>query len=933
MKDCKFCDKTGLLILPLRYAAVADEDAAKLVPALPGTLGQNVQDIGLTHGRYAPRLLREGYLYALIQREGIKYWEGYVVTEDAFLYKFPVDNPPKAKVEFSCDQATCGIDASCISVPKVEKVDKMYLLFTPSAMTTAKLDEYKAQADAFVGKGKMQVFDPKGWAKSGNRSQTHSLKPELLDQHVPEWLLYKQGVHAIASPLGRAMNQQLFPAISAAYAGVLAPAPDQPSPGRLGVLQHKLKKLKGACFAVFDHIGITQELNDFRNASLEGIEHYLAATDQYGASNQQRLQVYEAIHDIKAGMEAGVVMATQEFIDQHGAHSDAYFERQRNMARKLRSMGREDDAKKLEADVERGIATRNANYARALEESKASAAANWKRKYESRLDVNEMQTFYSTLQSHLSKAFAKANARTEQHLKWFESDRLVNAFDTYDAKDAASGYGFALHSAVCTYGISGCKTADAKLDAWIKGSPTDRKNLYLRGVFHNQDDVISAAKQAADDMRAAAGEVEVASDISPGLAIKATKGLVDGFKKIDSAFDEWVRYQGQDFSRKWAGGREIVLYHKMSEMTRTVFRSGLGGTLDKNLVACISGWLYARLRAVATDLAYNEVMLTLPKEKVVAHRRARAERRAEQRRADKGTSKATKIASQVDGSLEQLIADAQQKAKQSPSLASLKGSGSPPTNNYHQVRMGVVLGCIEMIALGEKLTHAELSWTSGLEIGGSAFAVGSILLDTQYSAAKSIREIQPYKGVNAIQKGADIVRGGFKLGAGVLGAGAGVCGTLLDFIKLGNEEDGNLRLIYGARAASGAFSIWFSAKAAFSYSESLLHHIAKGYAANSKQSRWLLARAVTAKRLAERVGLLVWVARLNWIGLALTAAEIGYLLVKDDDLQNWCEKSVFRLKKTSKGWLGTPLKTDQFEGAAKELEALQRAAQMVGVGS
>ena len=36
MKDCKFCDKTGLLILPLRYAAVAGEAAAlSAVPELP----------------------------------------------------------------------------------------------------------------------------------------------------------------------------------------------------------------------------------------------------------------------------------------------------------------------------------------------------------------------------------------------------------------------------------------------------------------------------------------------------------------------------------------------------------------------------------------------------------------------------------------------------------------------------------------------------------------------------------------------------------------------------------------------------------------------------------------------------------------------------------------------------------------------------------
>lgn len=73
-----------------------------------------------------------------------------------------------------------------------------------------------------------------------------------------------------------------------------------------------------------------------------------------------------------------------------------------------------------------------------------------------------------------------------------------------------------------------------------------------------------------------------------------------------------------------------------------------------------------------------------------------------------------------------------------------------------------------------------------------------------------------------------------------------------------------------------------------------------------------------ATKLATRVGLLVWVARLNWIGLALTLTEIGYLLLKDDDLQNWCEKCVLRAEKSSTNWLGRRAETERFDGAAKE---------------
>lgn len=56
------------------------------------------------------------------------------------------------------------------------------------------------------------------------------------------------------------------------------------------------------------------------------------------------------------------------------------------------------------------------------------------------------------------------------------------------------------------------------------------------------------------------------------------------------------------------------------------------------------------------------------------------------------------------------------------------------------------------------------------------------------------------------------------------------------------------------------------------------------------------------------------------------------MLLKDDDLQNWCEKCVFRFEKASTNWLGRRSETEKFEGAAKELEALERAAQAVGLG-
>ena len=276
--------------------------------------------------------------------------------------------------------------------------------------------------------------------------------------------------------------------------------------------------------------------------------------------------------------------------------------------------------------------------------------------------------------------------------------------------------------------------------------------------------------------------------------------------------------------------------------------------------------------------------------------------------------------------MEDLVADARKKAqaKVQLTLDEIKklGDKGQPTNNYHQTRIGVVLGCIEMIALGEKLRHFPTDANGWIGIGGSVLSVGSIVLDTYYSAAKSIREIKPYKDINAINKGADIVRGGFKLGAAVLGAGAGVCGAILDWGKFRIEKDKPLKWTYGLRTVVGGFGAGLTLVAGFSYASPMLKHVATRYAESTLRYRLITGAGELAAKLAVRVRLLVWVARFNMAGLILTGVEIGYMILKDDDLQNWLEQCVFRKEKQTTSLFGKKTIADHFKSMDAELKAL-----------
>ena len=174
-KDCKHCEKKGLLILPLRYSAVVTDDAAAQasVPTLPGKLGKGVTDLALSHAKYGARLMRDGYLYVLTERQGIKSWEGHLVLKTGQLYTFSVDTPPVIKPAPLCDRDQTSMHAYMVGIRNAHQVPNAWFLFTPSALTPAKLDDYKKNAAAYAAKGKMQHFDPEAWHnKSTNQPHT-----------------------------------------------------------------------------------------------------------------------------------------------------------------------------------------------------------------------------------------------------------------------------------------------------------------------------------------------------------------------------------------------------------------------------------------------------------------------------------------------------------------------------------------------------------------------------------------------------------------------------------------------------------------------------------------------------------------------------------------------------------------------------------------
>lgn len=943
-KDCKFCDKRGLLWLPLRYSAVVTDDVAALtvLPTLSGTLGKGVTDVVLTQAKYAVRLLRPGYLYVLLERKGIKYWDAYMVLQDAFLYKFNPEEPPQLTPTFSCERHTCGVNASMVSIPEANDVPTVWALFTPTAMTQAKLDEYKANAAAYATAGKLQTFSPADWlAKKTN--QPHSLlAPQLLTQ-VAEYVLFTQPGNPFGTPLGKTLECQLFTGTQDAYAGT--PSDDKGHyAGRLGNIYNKIKHDGHAALALYDHIGITQELNNFRNAALEPIEEFLTKSDKEGIDNQRKLEVSQAIEDIKNGfIKTGIGLAQKRI---EAVESRPLPDMNESNAKTLRSLGRIKEAEELEARVKRNHAARDANRQRMLQG--ADAEREWNRKYASQLDMVGIKTFQSQLTA-LSEACAKkADSRADSHLSWLTAPRLVDAFDTFDPADLGSGFCFTQEHSLCTFGMFGIDKNKPKLAEWMKVSKVERTNLYMRANLYNQKSLQEEAGKAfaeAQTLVAAAGGL---GHVASAPWLKAGKGLIDTLKKTDSAWDEWLRdkvvksiHEGKTKVQPgnkihnlstFHRGNEGRMYACIAEWSQAL--SNKAGKMDKLIQATVGMLLFGKMGDLVEKIGLEELMLKVSPEKLADGYKKRSAQRNQELAERDAAKKAGRLPKQLatPDPVDVLIQDEQRKVRDKVKLTldELDKGKRPETNNFRQARMGVLLMSIEGLALTLKLNgDKELSERGKWEVAASVLSLTSICFDIVYAVAKSLREIKPFEKMLGVDKALDVVRGGLKMTAGTLSAAAGGISMVLDFqssIEEYDKERPNWLLagLYVLRSANGAFNVGLGLIAAFSYTGPLLLRMSGSGVAVATRLAPLLAKAGTfavEKVAIARTLWLIRVARFNMIGLTITVVEVGYrCFIMDDDLENWCQACCFR-KDKSKGWFNEK----PYPDGKKELEELEKA--------
>lgn len=278
---CTFCQRTGYPILPLRYA---------VKPGYVTNLGTSLQSLpqmekfaaqALQGNRYTLRVLRQGFVHVYLGVKG--HWQTYVVTEDGYLRLLKNPDDPDAKTERplteACKRDGHNIPASFINIP--ERYKKVWIGFSDIAWRKPVRDAFEAKPDA-----RMQLVD---CTKLATNPAAEKNAVELTDncaglhnvteEYATDDAEYKQRLTYTAKVLSAEKTVEekfLWESLHGNYprAGQLSALG-----GHVKAYQQKTAKQFGtarkmAAIALFDPVGMVQELNAARLHFIQARQNY-----------------------------------------------------------------------------------------------------------------------------------------------------------------------------------------------------------------------------------------------------------------------------------------------------------------------------------------------------------------------------------------------------------------------------------------------------------------------------------------------------------------------------------------------------------------------------------------------------------------------------------------------------------------------------------
>jgi hypothetical protein len=926
--SCDQCKSIGLPILLARYAVVP----STISQSLPGwASGDKVNSVALGgEYKYALRTLRAGYVYLLYGKgpRGSKYWECYSIGDDGSMILQPstaMAQPQATPVLLCTRNGHTNQNVYFIVIQEPHKCGPVWIAFSEHKWSEDTLARYKA--DAALRDKRMQTIQPPAMAGGAKHSHGQIADAAVLKdiiEFAPREATLAALPHggnagavssADGSHVAAALNKQ-----STRYPWHFKDDIAQPVVDRM-IARGKTpdpndKDAKPHVLALWDAVGITHELNGFRNDAAGAIA-------KYGNERELEITAMNAIEGVKKALENRGEDRARDYLQSERDWRAMGYEPALVQGRRARALTAPDSPLKtaelrhcelmdyigqkglwhafefdlsriqMDTDTTRRMASYDQFKARVdahiaaqpqqerqlIDESRGHAARDWQ-KYEKKLRPGAQAAFKQKYDAFLDAADKLVDVRTVELIKWLEAPLLISTLKDYHERNVNDGVAFADLVGDAIFGIASSKSGAEKIDEWVKQAKASvETNLLWRAIALNQEEAVAEIDAALAAALADHTMLTAANVSTTGIIIKQTQRLADVYKKAQTVANTNINAN--------AGAKAFGVELKAMNTRGTdkfaitagdavfkFFRVDKPGTyLSEKLIQHIFS-----IRAFVDPQDSLRLIVSQSMNQVQANGQL-LERFKTAKAFLASDSPQVRTAQRVH------LEDAWSSFKTS-------GAGAAAIKD---ARLALVVGLIEGVNFG-KLIALDVALDGKrdprvvAQITASAMTVTAALLDVASVPAKSLFGNEAW----SFQR--------LKLMGGVLAGGAAFIGAVIDvvdFDKQRRKERYGLASLYFVKSMFGFASALATGFTAFTYAAPLVQRLTGRAAAGT-------AMRVVGARAAAMVGArILFMSAGAWITLGIFGIQALIWIFTDDALQEWCEESAFGTRRNA-GWVAEP---------------------------
>ena len=610
---CPNCMKSGLAILPVRYAVVP-KTMSNAMP--PGIVGPGVMDIALTAHHYSLRTLREGWLYLFYEKgaRGSNYWEAYRVTEDGRLWKQTIPLPSVPKTDPACAQGGGAVPMDVISIEKPEKATRVFIAFSEYPWIKEVFQKYAT--DAKLRGERMQVIMPAAWIQSGSgmfgmKKGEAGHATVATQAGIDQIVEYQPGLKAdlLAPPAkpiaideyGRATDDTIWEQEATRYPlHIRQTSPSGSASKDLVRLMNEIGENAGGAphkpmlLALWDGIGIVHELAGFHNDPVGMLMRYTSA-------QQLRVDAMQSIEAAERSVRSGAALSESTLRQGMMAAGLGGYE-----GMGLMMPGAQEQIEKA---------------GQLTPEEKQSAGDKAWRKYQASIRGGKWPNSCSIWFDQVtSKCQQLQKQRVPDRDAWLSSDTFRHALNDYHPDDP--GDGMAFHGLI-DEAYAGLPATDMGLrivERLINNmDPTDERSYFWRAFSYNQTDIRQEMKTFLARVQATKSESIIdqasawydAKQASIAVDLGYLKSFVKFYEKMDEVFkheragsatERPIKALQIDRLMMWSGRALVNVFGPIS---RTI-----GGILIKGALIVRGGIALEDAKRITVKLAAWEGQMT-----------------------------------------------------------------------------------------------------------------------------------------------------------------------------------------------------------------------------------------------------------------------------------------------------------------------------------